>query len=94
MMSSPINRILDKAISGGRLDLEDCVTLYESDQIEKMGHAANQIMLKWHPEPITTFVIGRNVNYTNICDVCCRFCAFYRPPGSEEGYVLPDEVIF
>lgn len=94
MMSSPINRILDKAISGGRLDLEDCVTLYESNQIEKMGHAANQIMLKRHPEPITTFVIGRNINYTNICDVYCRFCAFYRPPGSEEGYVLPDEVIF
>ena len=49
---------------------------------------------KWHPEPITTFVIGRNINYTNICDMYCRFCAFYRPPGSEEGYVLPDEEIF
>jgi cyclic dehypoxanthinyl futalosine synthase len=59
-----------------------------------MGHAANQIMLKWHPSPVTTFVIGRNINYTNICDVYCRFCAFYRPPGSEEGYVLPDEAIF
>jgi cyclic dehypoxanthinyl futalosine synthase len=94
MSTSPIDRILNKALAGGRLDLDDCVTLYESDQIEKMGHAANQIMLKWHPEPITTFVIGRNINYTNICDVYCRFCAFYRPPGSEEGYVLPDEVIF
>jgi cyclic dehypoxanthinyl futalosine synthase len=94
MATSPIDRILNKAVSGGRLDVEDCVTLYESDQIEKMGHAANQIMLKWHPSPVTTFVIGRNINYTNICDVYCRFCAFYRPPGSEEGYVLPDDVIF
>jgi cyclic dehypoxanthinyl futalosine synthase len=94
MATSPIDRILNKAVSGGRLDVEDCVTLYESDQIEKMGHAANQIMLKWHPDPVATFVIGRNVNYTNICDVYCRFCAFYRPPGSEEGYVLPDDVIF
>jgi cyclic dehypoxanthinyl futalosine synthase len=50
-------------------------------------------MLKWHPEPITTFVVGRNVNYTNVCDVYCRFCAFYRAPGSNEGYVLDDEVI-
>jgi cyclic dehypoxanthinyl futalosine synthase len=94
MPTSPIDRILNKAVAGGRLDLDDCITLYESDQIEKMGHAANQIMLKWHPEPITTFVIGRNINYTNICDVYCRFCAFYRAPGSKEGYVLPDEVIF
>lgn len=93
-MTNPIDRILNKALAGGRIDVEECVTLYESDQIEKMGHVADQIMLKWHPEPITTFVIGRNVNYTNICDVYCRFCAFYRAPGSPEGYVLPDEVIF
>jgi len=91
---NPIDRILHKAVSGGRIDVEECITLFESDQIEKMGHAANQIMRKWHPEPITTFVIGRNINYTNICDVYCRFCAFYRPPGSAEGYVLPDETIF
>ncbi|RKN64867.1 cyclic dehypoxanthinyl futalosine synthase [Paenibacillus ginsengarvi] len=91
---SRIDRILDKALAGGRLDLEDGLTLYDSDEIEKMGAAANQIMLKFHPEPITTFVIGRNVNYTNICDVYCRFCAFYRAPGSKEGYVLPDETIY
>ncbi|MCZ8519355.1 MULTISPECIES: cyclic dehypoxanthinyl futalosine synthase [Paenibacillus] len=91
---SSIDRILDSVLAGGRLSVEDCITLYESDQIEKMGHAANQIMLKHHPEPVTTFVIGRNINYTNICDVFCRFCAFYRAPGSPEGYVLPDEVIF
>lgn len=93
-MSSPVDRILDKAVRGERINTEECVTLFESDQIEKMGHAANQIMLKWHPEPITTFVIGRNINYTNVCDVYCRFCAFYRAPGSKEGYVLPNDVIF
>ncbi|TBL70046.1 cyclic dehypoxanthinyl futalosine synthase [Paenibacillus thalictri] len=91
---SLIDPILSKALAGERIGLEECVTLYESDEIEKLGHTANQIMLKLHPEPITTFVIGRNVNYTNICDVYCRFCAFYRAPGSNEGYVLPDEVIF
>ncbi|UJF34537.1 cyclic dehypoxanthinyl futalosine synthase [Paenibacillus hexagrammi] len=90
----PIDRILDKALAGGRIDVEECITLFESDQIEKMGDTANRIMKKWHPEPVTTFVIGRNINYTNICDVFCRFCAFYRAPGSAEGYVLPDETIF
>ncbi|MBD0380131.1 cyclic dehypoxanthinyl futalosine synthase [Paenibacillus sedimenti] len=90
----PIDRILQKSLSGGRIDVEECITLFESDQIEKIGDTANQIMKKWHPDPITTFVIGRNINYTNICDVYCRFCAFYRAPGSAEGYVLPDETIF
>ncbi|WP_127532349.1 cyclic dehypoxanthinyl futalosine synthase [Paenibacillus kobensis] len=89
-----VDSVLDKALRGERISLEECVVLLESDQIEKMGQVANQIMLRKHPEPITTFVVGRNVNYTNICDVYCRFCAFYRAPGSKEGYVLPDETIF
>ncbi|MGE5703906.1 MAG: cyclic dehypoxanthinyl futalosine synthase [Clostridia bacterium] len=88
-----IDKILARAIAGERLGLEDGLALFESDQIEKMGHAANQVMLQKHPEPITTFVISRNVNYTNICDTYCRFCAFYRKPGSSEGYVLDDDVI-
>lgn len=88
-----VDRILDKALQGERLGLEDVITLFESDEIEKMGHAANQLTERRHPEPITTFVVGRNINYTNVCDVYCRFCAFYRAPGSAEGYVLPDEVI-
>ncbi|MDN4072647.1 cyclic dehypoxanthinyl futalosine synthase [Fictibacillus terranigra] len=89
-----IDAILQKALDGRRLTVEDAVALYESDEVEKMGEAADVIMKRWHPEPITTFVIGRNVNYTNFCDTYCRFCAFYRPPGSKEGYVLDDEVIF
>ncbi|SEO20188.1 cyclic dehypoxanthinyl futalosine synthase [Paenibacillus sp. OV219] len=88
-----VDRILDKALQGERLGLEDVVTLFESEEIEKMGHVANQLMLRHHPDPITTFVVGRNINYTNVCDVYCRFCAFYRAPGSAEGYVLSDEVI-
>ncbi|MGG1312563.1 MULTISPECIES: cyclic dehypoxanthinyl futalosine synthase [Cohnella] len=90
---STVDPILDRALKGERLQLEDVIALFESDEIEKMGHVANQLMLRRHPEPITTFVVGRNVNYTNICDTYCRFCAFYRAPGSKEGYVLPDEVI-
>lgn len=88
-----IDHILDKALKGERVNLEETIALFESDEVEKMGHVANILMERKHPEPLTTFVIGRNVNYTNICDVYCRFCAFYRRPGSEEGYVLPTETI-
>ncbi|MNZ39765.1 Aminodeoxyfutalosine synthase [compost metagenome] len=89
-----IDSILNKALNGQRLSLEDTIALYESNEVEKMGHTANILMERKHPDPMATFVIGRNVNYTNVCDVYCRFCAFYRRPGSEEGYVLPDDVIF
>jgi cyclic dehypoxanthinyl futalosine synthase len=88
-----IDHILDKAVNGQRISLEDAIELYKSDEVEKMGEAANIIMKKWHPEPVTTFVIGRNINYTNVCDTYCRFCAFYRAPGNDEGYVLDDDVI-
>ncbi|MBW4085336.1 cyclic dehypoxanthinyl futalosine synthase [Paenibacillus sp. S150] len=91
---SAIDSILDKTLKGERLGLEDTVRLFESNEIEKMGAAADIIMKRWHPDPLATFVIGRNINYTNVCDVYCRFCAFYRRPGSEEGYVLPDETIY
>ncbi|WP_379160513.1 cyclic dehypoxanthinyl futalosine synthase [Paenibacillus sp. sgz5001063] len=91
---SAIDLILDKTLKGERLGLEDTIRLFESNEIEKMGAAADVIMKRWHPDPLATFVIGRNINYTNVCDVYCRFCAFYRRPGSEEGYVLPDETIF
>ncbi|GAJ99353.1 MULTISPECIES: cyclic dehypoxanthinyl futalosine synthase [Geomicrobium] len=94
-----IDAILEKAVAGERLTMDDAVRLYEVDendevQLNKLGEAADTMMKKWHPDPITTFVIGRNVNYTNFCDTYCRFCAFYRPPGHEEGYVLSDEEIF
>jgi cyclic dehypoxanthinyl futalosine synthase len=91
---SAIDLILDKTLKGERLQLEDTIRLFESNEIEKMGAAADIIMKRWHPDPLATFVIGRNINYTNVCDVYCRFCAFYRRPGSEEGYVLPDEAIY
>lgn len=90
----PIDRILRKALAGERLNLEDGMALFASNEIEKIGEAANQRMLQLHPDPITTFIIGRNVNYTNVCDTYCRFCAFYRPRGSKEGYVLPNETVF
>lgn len=91
---SNIDSILEKALSGERITLAETTVLFESNEIEKLGRVADELMRRKHPEPITTFNIGRNINYTNVCDVYCRFCAFYRAPGSEEGYVLPNETIF
>lgn len=88
-----IDSILERAVRGERLGLEDGIRLYESNELEKIGHAANKVMEKWHPDPITTFVIGRNINFSNVCDTYCRFCAFYRPLGHADSFILPDEVI-
>lgn len=90
---SQIDEILDRAIQGQRLNLEDGIKLFESDELEKIGNAANKIKKRLHPENYVTFVIGRNINYSNICDTCCRFCAFYKKPGEEGGYILPTETI-
>lgn len=94
LKSDHVDRILMKALSGERLTLEDGIALYESNDLIKLGAAAKQVMQRLHPDNIVTFVVNRNINYTNVCDTYCRFCAFYRPEGHPEAYVLPDEVIF
>ena len=91
---SQVDEILEKAVAGVRLTAEEGLVLYESDDLEKLGQAANKVMERFHPEGIATFVIGRNINHTNVCNVYCRFCAFYRSPDSKEGYVLSNEEIF
>jgi cyclic dehypoxanthinyl futalosine synthase len=92
--STPVDAILDKALAGERLTLEDGIALYESDDLLKIGAAAKRVMMRLHPDNVVTFVINRNINYTNVCDTYCTFCAFYRKVGHKEAYVLKDEVIF
>ncbi len=85
--------ILRKALDGERLNFDEIVALLKSPDLLSMGMAANEIRFRLHPEPIVTYVVSRNINYTNVCVDYCSFCAFYRPPGHKEGYVLPLEVI-
>jgi len=68
--------------------------LFASDDLIGIGMAADQVRRKLHPEGVVTYIIDRNINYTNFCTEYCSFCAFYRPMGHEEGYILPQEVIF
>jgi len=86
--------LLRACLAGERLNFEQALQILRQAPLLELGFAANQARRRFHPdhEPIT-FVIDRNVNYTNVCDAYCTFCAFYAAPGSERGYVLPYERI-
>ncbi len=88
-----ITDIAEKVWAGERLSLEDGLRLYETDDLLLLGSLADLVRQRKHPNRIVTFNIGRNINYTNVCWVRCKFCAFYRVPGHEEGYTHPHEVI-
>ena len=80
---------LEKAVSGERISSAEALQLLKSHQLTAIGAAADQVTKRLHPESFRTYNIDRNINYTNICTAVCDFCAFYRSPKSEEGYVLP-----
>ena len=87
--------ILDKALSGERIPEADALALLESRDLVAVGRASDELRNRKAPRDRVTFVIDRNVNYTNVCYTDCDFCAFYRRPGdTREGYLLPKAVIF
>jgi cyclic dehypoxanthinyl futalosine synthase len=73
---------------------QETIDLFASDDLIGIGMAADGLRRKLHPEGVVTYIIDRNINYTNFCTEYCSFCAFYRPMGHKEGYILPKEVIF
>lgn len=92
-MKSNIQPILDKALSGERLDADDCTALLESNDFVRIGLAADEIRQRKNPGDVVTYIIDRNINYTNVCNVVCTFCAFYRRPGKPDTYVHSIEEI-
>lgn len=66
---------------------DECTALLESYEIARIGAVADEIRKRKHPEDVVTYIIDRNVNYTNVCNVVCTFCAFYRRPGAPDTYV-------
>ena len=86
-----IAKLLDKAVAGQRLTPAEGLELLKSNDLVALGAAANAVSKAKHPEKHRTYNIDRNINYTNICTAFCDFCAFYRGPKSDEGYVLPRE---
>ncbi len=73
---------------------EQAIDFFRSDDLVSTGMEADAVRRKLHPENVVTYIIDRNINYTNFCTEYCSFCAFYRPMGHAEGYVLPREEIF
>ncbi|PKM81741.1 MAG: dehypoxanthine futalosine cyclase [Firmicutes bacterium HGW-Firmicutes-14] len=94
ILSSSVQAVLEKAAAGKRLNLEEGVSLLKSNDLLLTGLAADAVRKRLHPEPVVTFVIDRNINYTNICQTKCRFCAFYRTEEDPDAYVLKNEEIY
>jgi cyclic dehypoxanthinyl futalosine synthase len=89
-----IEALADKVRGGGRLDRAEALELYQHAPTALLGRLADDVRARKHPDRVVTYIIDRNVNYTNVCVARCNFCAFYRPVGSAEGYVLGFEEIF
>jgi cyclic dehypoxanthinyl futalosine synthase len=90
----PVNRIAERVDEGSRLSPDEALELYTSAPTELLGRLADAVRRRKHPGNVATYIIDRNVNYTNVCVARCRFCAFYRPVGSDEGYTLGFDEIF
>jgi cyclic dehypoxanthinyl futalosine synthase len=89
-----IESIIGKVTNGGRVSADEAHALYLHAPTHVLGHLADGIRRRKHPDRTVTYIIDRNVNYTNVCVAKCNFCAFYRDVGSSEGYVLGREEIF
>jgi cyclic dehypoxanthinyl futalosine synthase len=88
-----MEQLTRKVLDGGRVDATEALELYRRAPTHLLGRLADAIRFRKHPERVVTYIIDRNVNYTNVCVARCNFCAFYRPVGSPEGYVLGFEEI-
>jgi cyclic dehypoxanthinyl futalosine synthase len=98
-VSVAVNRsvaeILGRAHEGERIGDEDAVALLRSRDLVAVGRVADEVRNRLNDAARVTFIVDRNLNYTNVCYTDCDFCAFYRRPGdTREGYLLPKPVIF
>jgi cyclic dehypoxanthinyl futalosine synthase len=89
-----IQEIAEKVGGGGRVTAAEALALYQHMPTHELGRLADEIRRRKHPGRTVTYIIDRNVNYTNVCVARCNFCAFYRNVGSSDGYVLGFDEIF
>ncbi|HEX9295987.1 MAG TPA: cyclic dehypoxanthinyl futalosine synthase [Polyangiaceae bacterium] len=88
---STLDTLLQRAADGDRLSGDDAMRIAGEASLFDLGAAADAVRRTKHPHDVVTYIVDRNVNYTNVCTTSCRFCAFYRPVGHPEGYVLSRE---
>ncbi|MDA1184996.1 MAG: dehypoxanthine futalosine cyclase [Acidobacteria bacterium] len=89
-----VDELARRVADGARVNAADALALYRHAPTHLLGRLADGIRARKHPDRVVTYIIDRNVNYTNICVARCNFCAFYRPVGSAEGYVLGFDEVF
>ncbi|MBE7446263.1 MAG: dehypoxanthine futalosine cyclase [Planctomycetia bacterium] len=93
-ISGKIKDIIEKSSNNERLSSDDCIKLFSAKELTLLGMAADEICKKKHPENYRTYIIDRNINYTNICTSGCKFCAFYKTVEHSDGYIIPKDILF
>ncbi|MDH3394206.1 MAG: radical SAM protein, partial [Desulfobulbaceae bacterium] len=83
-----MDSIDQKVLNGERISVEEALVLANEGDLYRLGFLANAVKKRKHPEPIITYVIDRNINYTDICVSACKFCAFFKAPEDADGSVL------
>ncbi len=92
-MARAIEELLAHAADGGRITPDQALLLYTDAALHALGRAADTVRRRRYPDNIATYIIDRNINYTNVCVTACKFCAFYRAPKHAEGWTHSDEEI-
>ena len=82
--------IVDKVIAGERISADDARALYDLP-LNELGELANRRRELRGEKGVVTYIVDRNINYTNVCNVYCKFCAFYRTEKDHDHYVLTHE---
>ena len=88
MTSELVEPVIQRVTAGERFSDEEFLLLASEADIHQLGFLADTIRRRLHPEPLVTYVIDRNINYTDICISGCKFCAFFKAPEEEGGYLL------
>jgi cyclic dehypoxanthinyl futalosine synthase len=86
-----LERIQDKVLGGERIGSEEALRLYRGLTLPELGALADAVRQRKHPNRIVTYILDRNINYTNVCNVYCTFCAFMREEREDDSYVLTKE---
>jgi cyclic dehypoxanthinyl futalosine synthase len=93
LRTDSVEGLLERAASGGRLSFDEGVRLYNEADIHDLGSAAHARRMAMHPRDIVTYVVDTTINYTNVCNVHCTFCAFFRPEHHKEGYTMSHDLV-
>ena len=98
LLENPVTRniddIADKVFAGERLTREDGLRLFNHPNLAELALLADHVRQRQNPGDVVTYIAGRNINYSNVCWVQCKFCAFYDLPASNQGYTHGKEIIF